>query len=118
MNLSLCGNLLTGEIPMELFDCTKLVSLDLGANGLTGRIPKSISKLKLLDNLVLSGNRLSGIIPKEICSGFQKAPLPDSEFVQHYGMLYLSDNEFVGPVNNWSVHCGDAAAFAEKQSEW
>ncbi|KAJ8425520.1 hypothetical protein Cgig2_019247 [Carnegiea gigantea] len=97
-NLSLHGNQLRGEIPLELFNCTKLVSLDLGSNSLTGQIPKSISRLRLLDNLVLSRNNLSGLIPEEICSGFQKVPLPDSEFTQHYGMLDLSYNNFVGPI--------------------
>ncbi|KAK9141378.1 hypothetical protein Scep_011059 [Stephania cephalantha] len=97
-NLSVHGNNISGEIPLELFNCMNLVSLDLGANRLTGPIPKSIARLKLLDNLVLSNNLLSGQIPSEICSGFQKVPLPDSEFTQHYGMLDLSYNEFVGLI--------------------
>ncbi|XP_010241481.1 PREDICTED: leucine-rich repeat receptor protein kinase MSP1-like isoform X1 [Nelumbo nucifera] len=97
-NLSLHGNKLTGMIPVELFDCINLVSLDLGSNKLSGPIPRIISKLKLLDNLVLNDNQFSGPIPKEICSGFQEVPLPDSEFFQHYGMLDLSYNEFVGPI--------------------
>ncbi|KAL3641661.1 hypothetical protein CASFOL_012476 [Castilleja foliolosa] len=104
-NLSLHGNNLTGDIPVELFDCTKLVSVDLGGNRLTGQIPKSISKLKLLDNLVLSDNKLSGQIPEEICSGFQMVPLPDSEFVQHYGLLDLSENELVGPIPSTINRC-------------
>ncbi|KAI3946591.1 hypothetical protein MKX01_014449 [Papaver californicum] len=104
-NLSLHGNQLSGEIPLELFNCINIVSLDLGANKLTGSIPRSISRLKLLDNLVLSENHLSGSIPDEICSGFQKAPLPDSEFTQHYGMLDLSYNELVGPIPTTIEHC-------------
>ncbi|XP_071736386.1 leucine-rich repeat receptor protein kinase MSP1-like [Rutidosis leptorrhynchoides] len=104
-NLSLFGNKLTGKIPLELFNCKNLVSLDLGSNNLTGQIPRSISELKFLDNLVLSNNQLSGPIPNEICSGFQKVPLPDSEFVQHYGMLDLSNNGFSGPIPNSIKNC-------------
>ncbi|KAF8402240.1 hypothetical protein HHK36_013192 [Tetracentron sinense] len=98
-NLLLHGNQLSGGIPLELFNCSELVSLDLGGNRLTGPILKSISRLELLDNLVLSKNQLSGLIPDEICSGFWKVPLPDSEFIQHYGMLDLSYNEAEsGPI--------------------
>ncbi|KAL7106030.1 hypothetical protein ACP275_07G084900 [Erythranthe tilingii] len=104
-NLSLHGNKLTGDIPSELFNCTRLVSLDLGGNRLTGRIPKSISKLKMLDNLVLSYNRITGPIPEEICSGFQKVSLPDSEYVQHYGMLDLSYNELEGNIPPTIKNC-------------
>ncbi|KAI3518610.1 hypothetical protein L1887_07415 [Cichorium endivia] len=104
-NLSLHGNKLTGEIPLELFKCTNLVSLDLGSNKLTGPIPKSISELELLDNLVLSNNNLSGFIPSEICSGFQKVALPDSEFVQHYGMLDLSNNNLSGQIPTSIKQC-------------
>ncbi|KZV32554.1 leucine-rich repeat receptor protein kinase EXS-like [Dorcoceras hygrometricum] len=104
-NLSLHGNKLTGSVPSEVFECSKLVSLDLGANELTGEIPKSISELKLLDNLVLSDNQFSGFIPEEICSGFQRVPLPDSEFVQHYGMLDLSYNDLEGPIPESIRNC-------------
>ncbi|EYU24275.1 hypothetical protein MIMGU_mgv1a022044mg [Erythranthe guttata] len=97
MGIILSDNMLE-DIPSELFNCTRLVSLDLGGNRLTGRIPKSISKLKMLDNLVLSYNRITGPIPEEICSGFQKVSLPDSEYVQHYGMLDLSYNELEGNI--------------------
>ncbi|KAF6170027.1 hypothetical protein GIB67_042832 [Kingdonia uniflora] len=97
-NLSVSRNKLIGGIPLELFDCINLVSLDLSTNELTGPIPKLISQLKQLDNLVLSQNRLSGPIPDEICSGFLKVSLSDSEYVQHYGRLDLSYNEFVGPI--------------------
>ncbi|KAL8481048.1 hypothetical protein ACS0TY_027545 [Phlomoides rotata] len=104
-NLSLSGNKFSGDIPSEMFECSKLVSLHLGGNRLTGGIPKSISKLKLLDNLVLSDNHLSGPIPEEICSGFQKVPLPDSEFVQHYGKLDLSHNGLNGPIPRIIKNC-------------
>ncbi|KAK1300220.1 Leucine-rich repeat receptor protein kinase EXS [Acorus calamus] len=96
--LSISRNRLMGRIPPELFNCTKLVTLDLSSNSLNGPIPRTISQLKLLDNLVLSRNQLSGPIPGEICSGFQKLNPPDSEFIQHHGVLDLSSNAFVGQI--------------------
>ncbi|KAK1310846.1 Leucine-rich repeat receptor protein kinase EXS [Acorus calamus] len=96
--LSISRNRLMGRIPPELFNCTKLVTLDLSSNSFTGPIPRTISQLKLLDNLVLSRNQLSGPIPGEICSGFQKLNPPDSEFIQHHGVLDLSSNAFVGQI--------------------
>eukprot|EP01018_Ginkgo_biloba_P006931 Gb_21147 [translate_table: standard] len=97
-NLSFHGNRLSGEIPPELFDCVNLVALDLGSNNLSGNIPSKIEQLSLLDNLVLSHNNLSGIIPGEICGGYKKVALPDSEFTQHYGVLDLSWNSLAGRI--------------------
>lgn len=103
--MSLHGNKFSGGIPLELFDCINLVSLDLGTNRLTGPIPKSILQLKQLDNLVLSENQLLGTIPDEICSGFQKVPLLDSEYVQHYYMLDLAHNKLVGSIPSSNKQC-------------
>ncbi|CAH9060570.1 unnamed protein product [Cuscuta europaea] len=105
MHLSLHGNKFVGQIPLELFNCTKLVYLDLSDNEFSGHVPKSISQLKHIVTLFLSYNRFSGSIPGEICAGFQNVPLPDSEFIQHYGMLDLSNNEFSGPIPTSIQQC-------------
>ena len=62
---------LTGQIPAELSDLSKLRSLDLTGNyltGLTGAIPGALGALASLERLSLSLNRLSGEIPAELGS--------------------------------------------------
>ena len=66
--LSLYSNQLTGEIPVELSQLSKLWSgeLWLHSNQLTGEIPVELSQLSQLQRLYLSGNRLTGEIPVEL----------------------------------------------------
>ncbi|KAK8451170.1 hypothetical protein SEVIR_6G162300v4 [Setaria viridis] len=104
-NLSLHGNRLSGNIPLELFNCTNIVTLDLGSNYLSGHIPRAISQLTFLNSLSLSYNQLSGTIPAEICVGFGNAAHPDSEFVQHHGMLDLSYNRLTGHIPTAIKNC-------------
>jgi Leucine-rich repeat (LRR) protein len=96
--LSLHGNGLTGNIPLELFNCRNIATLDLSSNNLSGHIPRAISNLTMLNSLILSYNQLSGAIPAEICVGFENEVHPDSEFVQHKGLLDLSYNRLTGQI--------------------
>ena len=64
--LDLSNNNLTGEIPSEIGNLTRLQRLDLSANNLTGAIPSEMANLTSLETLVLLGNSLSGEIPSEI----------------------------------------------------
>ncbi|MBA0866272.1 hypothetical protein Goshw_019541 [Gossypium schwendimanii] len=59
------GHNLTGILPSELGNLTRLQVVDLTRNYLNGSIPSSLSNLPLT-NLSLLGNRLSGPIPPEI----------------------------------------------------
>ncbi|EEC72035.1 hypothetical protein OsI_04936 [Oryza sativa Indica Group] len=104
-NLSLRGNRLSGIIPLALFNCRKLATLDLSYNNLTGNIPSAISHLTLLDSLILSSNQLSGSIPAEICVGFENEAHPDSEFLQHHGLLDLSYNQLTGQIPTSIENC-------------
>ena len=61
--LDLSFNQLTGPIPAELGDLSNLEFLDLGANRLTGPIPAELSNLANLSELQLLGNQLTGCVP-------------------------------------------------------
>ena len=64
--LVLRENDLTGSIPPELGQLTKLAVLDLADNGLTGSIPAELGQLTGLQELNLSQNRLQDSIPAEL----------------------------------------------------
>ncbi|CAL4953038.1 unnamed protein product [Urochloa decumbens] len=103
--LSLHGNRLSGNIPLELFNCRNLVTLDPSSNNLSGHIIRAISQLTFLNTLNLSSNLLSGAIPAEICVGFENAAHPDSEFIQHHGLLDLSYNRFSSHIPSAIKNC-------------
>ncbi|KAH0452531.1 hypothetical protein IEQ34_019830 [Dendrobium chrysotoxum] len=64
--LSLAGCKLTGQVPLWLFNLSKLLVLDLSDNHLTGPVPAWLGSLPYLFYLDLSGNLLSGEIPPQI----------------------------------------------------
>ncbi|KAI4351075.1 hypothetical protein L6164_005460 [Bauhinia variegata] len=64
--LRLYENKLSGDIPLELGECSGLKELLLGANVFQGSIPSSFGSLKSLEFLDLSRNNLSGTIPGEL----------------------------------------------------
>ena len=64
--LVLAGNDLTGEIPPELGHLTHLWDVTLFENRLTGAIPPALGKLTRLEFLQLNRNELSGEIPSEL----------------------------------------------------
>ena len=64
--LSLHNNQLSGDIPPELGNLTRLESLYLFENQLSGEIPPELGNLINLERLDLSGNQLTGEIPPEL----------------------------------------------------
>ncbi|KAG6729628.1 hypothetical protein I3842_01G039000 [Carya illinoinensis] len=54
------SNKLSGQIPFDLSNCSKLITLDFTLNLFSGTIPKSLGNLKHLQRLFLSGNQLIG----------------------------------------------------------
>ena len=64
--LTLDHNQLSGLIPAELGQLTRLRSLALDHNQLTGEIPAELGQLAQLRNLFLANNQLTGEIPLEL----------------------------------------------------
>ncbi|XP_010691117.1 receptor-like protein 15 isoform X2 [Beta vulgaris subsp. vulgaris] len=64
--LDLSCNKLTGEIPPQLGELSKIQSLNLSHNFLSGSIPSRFSNLEQVESLDLSYNNLSGTIPSEL----------------------------------------------------
>ncbi|KAK7260593.1 hypothetical protein RIF29_26774 [Crotalaria pallida] len=84
--VDLSKNSLSGTIPLEIYELTRLQSLNLSHNQLMGMIPQEIGNLKQLESIDLSSNRLSGEIPQSM-SG-----------LSYLGDLNLSFNNFMGKI--------------------
>ena len=66
VTLNLDANGLSGRIPPELGNLTRLQTLDLGSNDLSGPIPSELGNLAELATLGLGNNRLAGGVPPEL----------------------------------------------------
>ncbi|KAK1263558.1 Serine/threonine-protein kinase BRI1-like 2 [Acorus gramineus] len=64
--LRIPDNLLTGEIPASLSNCSRLRVLDLSINYLNGPIPPDLGRLTSLEQLMVWFNGLDGSIPPEL----------------------------------------------------
>ncbi|XP_047149356.1 receptor-like protein 15, partial [Vigna umbellata] len=64
--IDLSNNKLTGNIPSEFGNLTRIKALNLSYNDLIGQIPASFSNLVQKESLDLSFNKLSGKIPPQI----------------------------------------------------
>ena len=84
--LELGFNRIEGEIPPEIGDLSELNYLSFGLNRLTGEIPPEIGNLTALRQLRLYSNDLSGSIPAEIGN------------LTRLRDIWASFNEFTGPL--------------------
>ena len=84
--LNLYKNALTGAIPVELGQLTNLTGLSLGNNALTGAIPVELARLTNLTGLDLGWNALTGAIPVEL-----------GQLTNLTG-LYLRGNQLTGAI--------------------
>ena len=73
--LSLSNNGLSGEIPPELGNLTKLNSLYLDGNGLSGEIPAELGNLTISGIITLHGNQFDGCVPLSLVSRLSINPL-------------------------------------------
>ncbi|XP_044471514.1 receptor-like protein 15 [Mangifera indica] len=64
--IDLSENRLTGEIPREIGNITKIHALNLSHNSIAGSIPATFSNLEEIESLDLSYNKLNGNIPLEL----------------------------------------------------
>ena len=85
--LIMAGNQLTGSIPPELGSLPKLTNLVLASNQLSGSIPAELENLPTLNQMNLSSNQLSGSIPPELGN------IPNLRY-----LLDLSSNQLTGSI--------------------
>ena len=111
LKLSVYGsNGLSGAIPSELGNLSKLTSLDLRSGQLSGPIPSELANLPNLTSLDLSFNQLSGPIPAELGNlsnltyldlSFNQlsGPIPaELDNLSNLTYLNLSFNQLSGPI--------------------
>ena len=84
--LRLDHNRLTGAIPPQLSELNRLYVLRLDHNRLTGAIPPQLGNLSSLTMLSLDGNRLAGPIPPALAN------------LSNIGQLWLADNRLTGSI--------------------
>ena len=98
LNLNRCN--LTGTIPAELGQLTRLTYLDLSSNNLTGKIPAELGGPTRLTWLDLSSNNLTGKIPsgyggRNRLTGSIPASIGQLDKLKR---LYLQDNQLTGTI--------------------
>ena len=111
--LDLSENRLSGELPAELGNLSRLRELILDNNQLTGGIPPELGNLANLEGLHLVRNRLSGPIPPELGSltslkelriwgnelkGEIPSTLADLSELTHFS---AGGNELTGEIPSW-----------------
>lgn len=65
-NMEIYENQLSGTIPEQLYDLTKLTSLDVNLCRLTGTLSTKIGQLSKMQRFRVSTNDLTGTIPTEV----------------------------------------------------
>uniref|UniRef100_A0A5K1CFU4 Leucine-rich repeat-containing N-terminal plant-type domain-containing protein n=1 Tax=Nymphaea colorata TaxID=210225 RepID=A0A5K1CFU4_9MAGN len=86
INMDICANKLSGELPTSLSKLQMLEYLNLSRNTFDGYISKQLDHMLNLDTIDVSHNKLSGEIPKSL------------EKLQHIQVIDLSFNQFEGEV--------------------
>lgn len=85
-SLQLCNNGLSGAIPIELYNLTKLKDLSLCENQLVGTLNSDISQLSQLERLDLGNNNLQGELPSSLWN------------LANLNFLTVGNNGFTGAI--------------------
>jgi hypothetical protein len=101
---------LTGSIPPELWNCTKITRLQIKFTGMTGGIPAGVESMTSLGEINFQQTYLGGEIPAEVFNlpALTKAYLHESNFTgtvpaslvnaTKLVRLYLQSNKLEGPL--------------------
>ncbi|XP_030541484.1 putative inactive receptor-like protein kinase At1g64210 [Rhodamnia argentea] len=84
--LSLANNLIRGNIPASIENCTGLITLNLSSNLLSGRVPAALRKLKLLSTVDISNNSLSVTAPNRP----KFIPTEKKRLDSHHKQIYVA----------------------------
>ncbi|KAL3644206.1 hypothetical protein CASFOL_012138 [Castilleja foliolosa] len=106
-NLSLIDlsvNKLTGPIPEQLGNLTKLQTLVLSVNNLTGEIPRSISEITTLVRFAANQNNFNGPIPPWITSHLSLIIGTSGQIVEEARARHGEDRD-VGPLLAVGIDC-------------
>lgn len=120
VDLDLEANNLSGTIPSEIGQLSKLTMLDLGKNRLAGTIPSALGNLSELEWFSIFGNNLSGLVPSPLLRRWLGGPLDISaeghlltdvteiDFESSASSLCARDRYILradGSVVSYAVHC-------------
>ncbi|KAL5738650.1 hypothetical protein ACOSP7_031411 [Xanthoceras sorbifolium] len=100
--IDLSCNKLTGSIPQQIGNLTRIRALNLSHNNLTGPIPLTFSKLKQIESLDLSYNNLIGNIPRQLVE------------LNALGTFSVAHNNLSGKIPDFTAQFG---TFDEKSYE-
>ena len=98
--LNLSNNMLSGQIPENIGNLSKLKSIDFSSNQLTGSLPIQLYSLQDLLSLDLSDNALSGEIVAEIGNliSLEGVVTTAHNSSTSYSALDISNNHFIGTL--------------------
>ncbi|KAL3721913.1 hypothetical protein ACJRO7_034285 [Eucalyptus globulus] len=85
-------NSLTGPLPFEVSNMSKIVNVDLSDNKLTGEIPSTLSQCLMLRSLNMAGNLFEGSIPPSLRTliGLQSLDLSRNKLSGHIPIYFVN----------------------------